>query len=119
MSTFLNALATVLIALCISPARASQCTQDIHETMLAVSSKLTEIAVEGGTSHETQYATMHRQPTPSTIAQAEVLLGELPMTAAQVYDVSMRRDTDADSVNNLAGCRRALLEAQRALTQMR
>jgi hypothetical protein len=119
MSTFRNVLATVLIALCISPARASQCLQDIHETMLAVSTKLTEIAVEGRTSHETQYATMHRQPTPSTIAQAEALLGELPMTAAQAYDVSMRRATDADGVNNLASCRQALLEAQRALTQMR
>jgi hypothetical protein len=119
MSTFRNVLAIVSIVLCMSPARASQCSQDIHETMLAVSRKLTEIAVEGRTSHETQYATMHRQPTPSTIAQAEALLSELPITAAQAYDVSMRRATDADSVNNLVGCRQALIEAQRALRQMR
>src|ERR1700751_2355293 len=67
----IQTLAGVLATLFISPANAGQCSQDIHETMLAVASRLAEMALEAHTSPETRYATMHRQPTPYTIAQAE------------------------------------------------
>jgi hypothetical protein len=112
-------LVGILATLFISPASASLCSQDIHETMLVVASRLAAMALEARTSPETRYATMHRQPTPYTIAQAEAQLGALPREAVKTYDESMERAVDADSANNLPVCRQALMDAQHALVQTR
>jgi hypothetical protein len=117
MSSFpIQMLASAALALAITPAHANQCSQDVHETMVEIADRLTAIAEAGRTARETQRATMHRQPTPSSIAQAEMQLGELPVTAIRAYQESMQRVADADSANNPLVCRQALKDVRDALT---
>jgi hypothetical protein len=112
-------LAGILAVQSIPHAYASQCTQDIHETMIAVANRLATIASQGRPSPETRYATMHRQPTPMTVVQAEAQLGALPPTAIIAFDESMQRAAEADNANDLPSCRQALTDAQQALAQTR
>jgi hypothetical protein len=60
-------------------------------------------------------ATMHRQPTPKSLAQAEERLGEISDKDAEAYLQAMARAVAADEAGNLAECEKALTEARRVL----
>ena len=112
-------LATIFAALPISQAHAGRCSQDIHDTMIAVANRLGTVALQVQSSRETRYATMHRQPTPTTVAQAEAQLGAMSANAAKAFDESIERAGAADSLDDLQACRTALRDARRALVQPR
>jgi hypothetical protein len=56
---------------------------------------------------------MHRQPTPSSVAQAEGRPGK----NVEAFEQAMDRAVKADEADNLAECERALTEARRILDQ--
>ena len=80
-----------------------------------IDAKLERKAATGPAAPESTDATMHRQPTPGSIAAAEERLGEMsPLKAAAVAQ-AMTRAREADSAGDKSACERALAEAQRAL----
>jgi hypothetical protein len=56
---------------------------------------------------------MHRQPTPNSVANAEVGLGEASGKDVEAFEREMDRAVTANEANNLAECENALAEARR------
>ena len=65
------ALSAVTLALCPAPVRAGPCTQQIYDAQNTVDKRLDAIAAAGKTGNQSVFATMHRQPTPHSVASAE------------------------------------------------
>jgi hypothetical protein len=62
---------------------------------------------------------MHRQPTPKSVAQAEVKLGELSEKDLEAFDQAIQRAVKADEADNLVECENALKEARQILGQLK
>jgi hypothetical protein len=89
------------------------CTQQISDVRDTQSKLLSEIAGAGPAGKESTGATMHRQPTPSSLAQAE----GRPEKNVEAFEQAMDRAVKADETDNLAECEKALTEARRILDQ--
>ena len=94
---------------------AGPCQQDIIQAETALDQRLNSAAAAGGTATESHFATMHRQPTPGTVAGAEERLGDLP--PAQVTAANRDLDTarKSDAAGDAAGCQAALDRVRRVL----
>ena len=79
-----------------------------------IDAKLDAKAGAGPGARETTAATMHRQPTPGSIAAAEERLGELSAQTAEAAARAMARARAADGAGDKSACERALADAQRA-----
>jgi hypothetical protein len=55
----------------------SPCSRDIDQVQAKIDAMLEAQAVAGGSARESTAATMHRQPTPRSIAAAEAQLGNI------------------------------------------
>src|SRR5215469_12803781 len=69
----------------------------------------------GPAAPESSAATMHRQPTPRSIAAAEGKLGELSPQTVETIAAAMTRARAADRAGDQSGCEHALADAQRTL----
>ena len=69
-----SGMALVLFA---PPAHAGPCTDRIYQTDIAIEKLLDAAAAQGQPAVESTFATMHRQPTPRTVAGAEAKAGDL------------------------------------------
>jgi hypothetical protein len=98
-------MALVLFA---AAAYAGPCTDRIYQTDLAVSKLLDSAAAQGRPAAESTFATMHRQPTPGTIASAEARVGDLSPDEMQAITTDMDEARTADDAGNRAGCEKAL-----------
>jgi hypothetical protein len=109
------ALAATVLALIAAPAGAGPCTDRIYQADLGVEKLLDAAAANGKPAAESSFATMHRQPTPGTVASAEQKAGDL--SSAQVEAITKKLDEarDADDKGDRAGCEKALDEAERML----
>ena len=65
--------------------------------------------------HESTAATMHRQPTPGSIAAAESKLGDVSSQKVEAVEAAMARAREADHAGDQSGCEQALVDVQRAL----
>jgi hypothetical protein len=103
-----TAMAGLAFVLSAAPAHAGPCTDRIYETDLAVSKLLDSAAAEGRPAAESNFATMHRQPTPGSVASAEEHAGDL--TADQLDEVTEAMDVarHADDAGDRAACEKAL-----------
>ena len=110
-------LSAALLAAAVQQAAAGPCAQQIYDTRVAAAARLDAIAGAGRTGVETEGATMHRQPTPNSVAQAEEKLGELSAAEIQAFEGDMQRADKADEDGDLTACQQALAEAQRVLDQ--
>jgi hypothetical protein len=110
------ALSVALLAVA-QQAAAGPCSQQIYDTRVAAAARLDAIAGAGRTAVETEGATMHRQPTPNSVARAEEKLGELSGAEIQTFNAAMQRADKADEDGDLSACQQALGEAQRVLDQ--
>jgi hypothetical protein len=117
--TMRSAIAQAMLAvpLIAPPAGAGPCTQQIYDANIAVEQRLDAIAGTGKTGVQSPAATMHRQPTPSSIAGAEEKLGDISPATAE----ALHRDTEearaADDGGDLAACRKALDDIRRLLSR--
>lgn len=109
LATWLGAAAWV------GAAHAGPCASDISALQVAYDAKLQAAAASGPTGAEGTYATMHRQPTPNTIAHAETKLGDLSPEKAEAFAAAMARAREADRAGDRSACVQALGEARRAL----
>ena len=99
-------------AIVAAPALAGPCTERIDQANVAVEKLLDAAAANAKPAAESTFATMHRQPTPGTVASAEQKSGNL--SEAQVEAITEKLDAarDADNKGDGAGCEKALNEAE-------
>jgi hypothetical protein len=109
-----SGLALVLSA---GPSYAGPCTQQILDVRDAANEKMDALAAAGKAGGESTAATMHRQPTPGSVAKAEAGLGEVSKKDIQAYREAMERAFTEDDANNLAECEKALAEARSIVDQ--
>ncbi len=96
-------------------AHAGPCTDRIYQTDLDVAKVLDAAAAQGRTESQSTFATMHRQPTPGSIATAEQQAGALTSEEAQAITEDMDAARHADDAGDREGCEKALDEVDRML----
>jgi hypothetical protein len=96
-------------------AHAGPCTERIYQADLDVAKLLDSAAAQGQPAAESTFATMHRQPTPGSIATAEQDAGELTSEEAQAITEAMDEARHADDQGDQAGCEKALSDVDRML----
>ena len=111
-ATAMTGLAFILGA---APAEAGPCTDRIYETDLAVSKLLDSAAAQGRPAAESTFATMHRQPTPGTIASAEQQAGDLTADELKAVTEALDEARHADDAGDSDGCEAALSEVDHML----
>ena len=107
------AVAGMAFILGAAPAHAGPCTERIYQTDVA--KLLDSAAAQGQPAPESTFATMHRQPTPGSIATAEQDAGDLTSEEAQAITEAMDEARHADDQGDQAGCEKALSDVDRML----
>jgi hypothetical protein len=100
-----------------SASYAGPCSQEIDRIQAEIDAKLESAAAAGRSAPEGTAATMHRQPTPESIARAESHLGEISPEKIQAFTAAMERARKADSVGDQSACEQALADVHRSLGQ--
>ncbi len=98
-----------------APVHAGPCTPQIAAMQGKIDARLDSAAMAGKSGPESTAATDHRQPTPKSIAEAEVKLGDISGQTAQTLEGAMARARKADLAGDKAACEKALSEAQDAM----
>jgi hypothetical protein len=103
-------LCAATIAASISCAHAGPCSPEIESIQSRVDARLQANAAHG--LMESSDALKHRQPTPSSIAQAEERLREVSAQMAAPVKQAMDRARAADSAGDKNACEQALADVQ-------
>jgi len=109
------ALSIAALVLCAAAAHAGPCAGEIYDADIAINKRLDAAAAQGKTAPESGFATMHRQPTPLTVAGAEVKAGDLSEADVKTLGAFMDEARKADGAGDLAACRKALADLHRIL----
>ena len=109
--------AGMTLVLFAAPAHAGPCTDRIYQTDLAVAKLLDVAAARGRPAPESTFATMHRQPTPSTVASAETKVGDLSPADFEAITKDMDEARNADDAGDRAACEKALGAVDRILNR--
>jgi len=108
------ACAAALVA-SMSASYAGPCSHEIDRVQAQIDARLEAKAAAGPTARESTAATMNRQPTPDSIAEAEARLGEVSPQKAAAVAAAMARARAADGAGNESACEQALADVRRAL----
>jgi hypothetical protein len=100
-----------------APADAGPCTERIDQTNVTVEKLLDDAAANAKPAAESTFATMHRQPTPGTVASAEERAGNLSQAQVEAITEKLDAARDADIKGDRPACEKALNEAERLLTR--
>jgi hypothetical protein len=106
-------LAATALALSIVTSHAGPCSLEIDRMQDRVDAMIAARAAAGPSARESTAATMHRQPTPNSIAAAEEGLGEGARAERALAVIARARA--ADRAGDKSGCQRALADVQRAI----
>jgi hypothetical protein len=109
------ALGAIVLVFAPLGVEAGPCTDEIYQADIAIGKRLNAAAATGATGTESTFATMHRQPTPGTVAGAEAKLGDLPDADLRRIEAFMDQARQADASNDKATCEKALAEAHKIL----
>jgi hypothetical protein len=112
-----TAVAGIALILDAAPVHAGPCTDRIYQTNLEVAKLLDAAAAQGRTAPQSTFATMHRQPTPGSIASAEQQAGDLSSADVQAITEAMDVARRADDEGDRAGCEKALSEVDRVVNR--
>ena len=96
---------------------AGPCSQDIARLQAAMDARVGAAAAAGPRAAEGTAATMHRQPTPRSMATAESKLGGLSPDQVKAARSAITRARQADSANDESACKQAITDAERTLGQ--
>jgi hypothetical protein len=107
----------IVLAVWTSATFAGPCSKEIDRVQVKIDAKLEARAAAGGSARESTAATLHRQPTPDSIAAAEAKLGDVPEEKVQAVESLMTRAREADRAGDQSACEQALAEAQRLLVE--
>lgn len=106
----------ITFAASISVCYAGPCTDQISHMQARLDAALAAKVATGPSAAEGAGATMHRQPTPGSIAAAEEKLGNLSSEKVGAVQQAMARARAADSVGDKDACERALADVQRDIS---
>ena len=109
------AFSAVVLVFCPIAAHAGPCEQQLHDTETARGERLGALAAQGNAAPESTFATMHRQPTETTLAQAEERAGEVSGTNLTAVEKFLQEARKADAANDLPACEKALAEARKII----
>ena len=110
-------MVAAILAASTSASYAGPCSEAIDRMQAKIDAKLEAATAAGPPAVESTAATMHRQPTPRSIASAEVRLGDVSKEQAKAVGAAMSRAREADRVDDQSGCEQALSDAERILSQ--
>jgi hypothetical protein len=111
-------LSVGFLFLSIGQGNAGPCSEEIQSTNESGEKKLEAVAGAGRTGVESKNATMHRQPTPHSLATAEEQIGELSPADDDAFREAIGRAVKADENGDAAACQQALSDARRALDRI-
>ena len=106
------ALSVAALVLCSAAAHAGPCAGEIYDADIAIGKRLDAAAAKGKALPESQAALLHRQPTPQSVAGAEVKAGDLSEADVKALGAFMVEARKADGAGDLAACRKALADLQ-------
>jgi hypothetical protein len=101
----------------VSIGHAGPCTDEIVRMQTRLDAALEEKIATGPQAAESTSATMHRQPTPKSLAAAEGKLGNLSSEKIGGISQAMARARAADNAGDKDGCQQALDDVQRATNE--
>lgn len=104
------------IGMSASAGYAGPCSGDIEKMQGRIDAALQAKAAAGPTAKEGTFAGMSEQPTPRSMASAEVKLGELSQQTVNAVRQAMAKARAADGVGDSSACASALAEVQRAIS---
>jgi hypothetical protein len=96
-------------------AYAGPCAEDLYKADIEIGRRLDDIAAKGRAGAESNFATMHRQPTPGTIAGAEEQIGDISDTQVQAVRNYLADAKKADDAGDKPACEQALSQARQIL----
>jgi hypothetical protein len=101
------------ITLSTSPSNAGPCTREIDREWVEVGAKIQARIGAGRSSSQGTVGLLHHQPTPSSVAAAQEMVGDIwaPLETAVI---ALARAREADHANDAGTCKEALTAAQRA-----
>jgi hypothetical protein len=106
-------LGAAALALSNGPSQAGPCSDEIDRMQARVDAMIAATAAAGPAGRESSAATMHRQPTPDSIAAAEEKLGEGARAERALAALAQARA--AARAGDQSACERALADVQRAI----
>ncbi len=109
------ALAAVACAASAASARAGPCAADLYKAQVEIGKRLDAIAAKGKSGAEGNFATLHRQPTPGTVAGAEEKVGDISEADVAKVRQSMLAARKADESGDMQACEKALADVRQAL----
>ena len=101
------------IAASMGAGHAGPCSHEIDRMQARVNAMIAATAAAGPAGRESDAATMHRQPTPGSIAAAEEKLGEGARAERALAALAQARA--ADHAGDQSACERALADVQHVL----
>ena len=102
------------LAASISASYAGPCSPEIIQIEKALVA-LIEAKAGAAQAPESTAAKMHRQPTPGSIAAAELKLGLISPEQFNAVKAAMSRAREADGAGNRSACEQALADVKRLL----
>jgi len=96
---------------------AGPCTVLVDRTEAEFNAELDRAATRGPSAAESSAALMHRQPTPSSIAEEESKLGDIKQSTIDDIKSALTRARDADRNGNPDECERALNDIKSKLNR--
>jgi hypothetical protein len=97
------------------PGLAGPCSSEIDATQARIDARIDAEAAAGPAGAETVAATDHHQPTPKSIAEAEVRLGDITAKYAAKVGDAMARARKADLAGEGIACEEALALVRKSL----
>ena len=94
---------------------AGPCSPELERMQARIDAKLEAAASTGSSAPEGANALLHRQPTPRSMAAAEIAQGTISPEKAKAVGESMARAREADQAGDKATCEQALAEVQRTI----
>ncbi len=109
----LRVVLLALVVLAPLPAAAGPCAKAIDDVQASVNAYVDRMAGAGNSGKESTSATMRRQPTPDSVAQAEADLGD-GKTGEKAL-AALQRARKLDAAGDQAGCTKALDKARKLI----
>jgi hypothetical protein len=104
-------LCAAALTVSVSASYAGPCSQEIDRLRAEIDAKLGALAAAGPSAPESTAATMHRQPTPRSIAAAE----NMSPQKMEAVTTAMVRARAADDAGDQRACEQVLADVKREL----
>ena len=117
MIKVLTLSSAAVLGLSVSLSYAGPCSDEIDRVQARVDAKLDAMAGAGPAAIESPAALLHHQPTPGSIAAAEIGLGDVSASKVAAAKAAMMRAREANREGDRSACEAALADVLRLIGQ--